>query len=406
MEWGFRKRMFFDQVTLLFAIGVSSGALCMTMFGAWVGARRDIFLFDWSAGLGFVALGIGLISATGRSYDPMLHAASFAALLVGMGFIYAGSMQFRLGRTRWLAVCAVTGSGILSTMVFFALGFSGAGTAVANMGIAFQLLLTGWQYWAGRQESPIAMASTALLYAITAISFALCGLVIALERRWVLAQLPENWAEGVNSIVVIVGLTGIGALSLAVNQARISRFHRMEALTDPLTKLLNRRALTDRYSSAARPRTAAVLFDLDHFKSINDRYGHATGDLVLCHFADIISTRIRISDVAARVGGEEFCVILHNVDRLAAVKFAERIRMKTEEKKVASGKGPVAVTVSAGIAYSAGHGESFGALLERADQVLYKAKEEGRNRVRSDDVCVASRPEAVAVVAPGKRPDR
>jgi diguanylate cyclase (GGDEF)-like protein len=378
--------MFFDQVTLLLAIGVSSGALCVTLFGARIGSRRDTFLFDWSAGLGSIVLGVVLISVIGRNYDPVLQAASFTTLLTGFGFIYAGSMQFRLGTTHWVKVWAVTGLGVLSTIGAFALGFSGVGTIIANLGIAFLLVLTGWQYWGGRSEAPIAMAASAILYAISAVSFALCGLVIALERQWVLTALPTNWAESINSTVVIIGLTGIGALSLSVNQARISRFHRMEALTDPLTKLLNRRALMDRYTAAARPRTAVVLFDLDHFKSINDSYGHAMGDLVLCHFAEILSTRIRISDVAARVGGEEFCVILHNVDQQMAIKFAEHIRSKTEEKAVTTTKGPIRVTVSVGVAYSAGRGESFNALLERADQALYKAKTGGRNRVKSDTV--------------------
>lgn len=381
--------MFFDYMTFLLAIGISSGALCVTLLGAWAGSRGDAFLFDWSVGLGFIVLGVVLICAIGRSYAPMPHAVAFTALIVGFGFIYAGSMQFRAGNTQWVTVWAATGLGILSTIGAFALGFSGIGTMIANLGIAFLLGLTGWQYWVGRPESPVAMVATAVLYAITAVSFALCSLAIALERQWILTELPTNWAEGINSIMIIIGLTGIGALSLAVNQARISRFHRMEALTDPLTKLLNRRALIDRYSSAVRHRTAAILFDLDHFKSVNDGYGHAAGDVVLHHFAEILSARIRISDVAARVGGEEFCVILHNVDRQTALNFAERIRMKTEEKAVASIKGPIAVTVSVGVAYSAGHGESFGALLERADRALYEAKTGGRNRVRSDDVRLA-----------------
>lgn len=378
--------MFFDQVSFVLAIGASSGALCVTLFGAWIGSRRDRFLFHWSAGLGFVVLGIVPIGAIGRNYDPVLQGVSFAALLIGIGFIYAGSMQFRLGKTQWPTVWASTGLGILATAGAFALGFSGAGTMAANLGIAVLLVLAGWQYWAGRRESPMVMVTIALLYAITAVSFALCGLVIALERKWILTELPVNWAEGFNAIVVIFGLTGIGALSLALNQARVSRLHRLEALTDPLTKLLNRRALMDRHSSVAPSRTAVVLFDLDHFKSINDGYGHAAGDLVLCHFAGIICAGIRISDVAARVGGEEFCVILHDVDRQMAMKFAERIRLRTEEKEVVSAKGRIAVTVSVGIAYAEGHGESFGTLLERADQELYRAKTGGRNRVRSDDV--------------------
>ena len=127
-----------------------------------------------------------------------------------------------------------------------------------------------------------------------------------------------------------------------------------------------------------------MLFDLDHFKSINDKYGHAAGDLVLCHFAETISSKTRISDIAARVGGEEFCVILHNVDEQMALQFAERIRMKTAGKTVPSDKGQIAVTVSAGVAYSASGEETFDSLFEQADQALYGAKTEGRNRVKSD----------------------
>ncbi|WP_054309908.1 GGDEF domain-containing protein [Mesorhizobium sp. 1M-11] len=382
--------MFFDQVTLLLAVGVACSALCATLFGAWIGSRRDTFLFNWSLGLGSIVLGIVLISVVGHNYDPLLHMASFTALLMGFGFIYAGSMQFRLGNIRWTAVWIATGLGVLSTASAFALGLSGVGAAVANLGIALLLMLTGWQYWVGRAEGPIVMVADAILYVITAISFALCALAIGLQRKWTLTELPINWAEAINSIVVIIGLVSIGALSLAANQARISHFHRMEALTDPLTKLPNRRALMGRYSSTAHARTAALLFDLDHFKSINDSYGHAAGDLVLCHFAEILSTRIRVSDVAARVGGEEFCVILPNVDLKMAVKFAEHIRMKTEEKKVAWVNEQIAVTVSVGVAYTAKGEENFNTLLERADQALYKAKTGGRNRVGSDGIHLVS----------------
>ncbi len=378
--------MLFDQVTLLIAIGVSSAALCFTLLGAWIGSRGDTFLLEWTCGLGFIVLGIIPISALGRYYDPLLQTGSFSALLIGFGLIYAGSMRFRLGKTNWTAVCAVTGLGVLSTLAAFATGYSGIGTIIANLALALLLVLSGWQHWVGRAESPIVMAANATLYAITALSFALCSLAIVLERKWVLTEYPANWAEGINSIVVIIGLTGIGALSLAGNQARISRFHRMEAITDPLTKLLNRRALIERYTAPASPRTAAIIFDLDHFKSINDSYGHAAGDRVLCHFAEILSNRIRVSDVAARVGGEEFCVILHDVDQQTAVKFAERIRMKTEEKTITAESKEISVTVSVGVAYTAGGKEDFYALLERADRALYQAKTSGRNRVRSEAI--------------------
>lgn len=375
--------MFFDQISLLAAIGVSSAALCVTLFGAWIGSRRDTFIFSWSLGLACIVVGVVLFGATGRNYDPVVQVASFSALLVGFGCVYAGAMQFRSGRAHWPTIVMATGFAVASTAAAFALGFSGTGTVLANLGIASLLVLTGGHYWAGRAESPILMASNAALYVLTAVSFFICALVILMNGQTVLTAVPSNWAEEVNSIVIIIGLTGIGALSLALNQARIARFHQMESLTDALTGLLNRRALANRYvSSPLPPRIAAILFDLDHFKSINDRYGHAAGDLVLRRFAELLSNDIRVSDAAARVGGEEFCAILHNSSQAAAAEFAERIRAQLEAQSIPSPNGTISVTVSAGVAICVGECRSFDTLLERADDALYQAKAEGRNRIK------------------------
>lgn len=378
--------MFFDQLSLLVAIGVSCAALCVTLLGAWLGSRRDTFLLSWSLGLAFFVIGITLFSAIGQNYNPATQLASFAALLTGFGFIFAGAMQFRFGRPHWPTVILATGFGLLLSAYAFALGFSGIGTMLANLGIALLLVLTAWQYWAGRSESPLLMADNAIFHTLTAASFLLCGAVILMDGQMVLTERPSNWAEELNSIAVIIGMTGVGALSLALNQSRIARFHRMESLTDPLTGVLNRRALFDRYNSSVHPRTAAIMFDLDHFKSINDRYGHASGDLVLRRFAEIVSANIRDSDIAARLGGEEFCVILHDIGRGQTADIAERIRAQIEATMIATPSGHLAVTVSAGVAICFDQGQNFDALLQRADDALYMAKAEGRNRIKSENI--------------------
>jgi diguanylate cyclase (GGDEF)-like protein len=379
--------MFFDQFSLLAAIGVSAAALCVTLFGAWFGSRRDTFMLSWALGLAFIVVGIVLFSAVGQRYDPAIQMTSFAALLAGFGSVYAGAMQFRSGQADWTRVVTITALGIVSSAAAFALGFSGVGTTLANFGIAVLLVLTGWQYWKGRSESPLVMTANAALYILTAASFFLCGMVLVLNGQTTLTEQPSNWAEELNAILVIVGLTGIGALSLAMNQSRIARFHRTEALTDPLTGLLNRRALSNRYaSSMVRAHTAAILLDLDHFKSINDRYGHAAGDLVLRRFAEIISANTRVSDTAARVGGEEFCIVLHGASQAMATEIAERIRKALEAESIASPNGDIPITVSAGVAICIGEGQNFDTLLERADYALYNAKAEGRNRVKSTGI--------------------
>jgi diguanylate cyclase (GGDEF)-like protein len=123
------------------------------------------------------------------------------------------------------------------------------------------------------------------------------------------------------------------------------------------------------------------VMDLDHFKAINDRFGHAAGDQVLKAFADIVVANIRSSDIAARLGGEEFCLRLSNSPPAAAAAMAERIRSHLEAKAFMTPAGTIRATVSAGIAVRSGEPESLQALLDRADVALYQAKESGRNRV-------------------------
>jgi two-component system cell cycle response regulator len=165
----------------------------------------------------------------------------------------------------------------------------------------------------------------------------------------------------------------------------------MLAQTDPLTKLLNRRALTDRlaaemervrrYDSAL----SLLLIDLDHFKSINDTFGHLAGDDVLSEVALTLQRGVRAVDVVARYGGEEFVVVLPETAPAGASAFAERLRETVESQVFLQQRGvPIRLTTSIGVATFPGFGvESVDDLFAAADQALYRAKAEGRNRVRA-----------------------
>lgn len=197
-----------------------------------------------------------------------------------------------------------------------------------------------------------------------------------------LGHAPNNWAEELNLIVSIAALAGVGALSLALNQARLARSHRREARTDVLTGLLNRRALFDTFNDGDLPPfTSLVVFDLDDFKAINDTYGHALGDEVIRQFAATLRSEIRAIDTAARLGGEEFAVVLPRSRSETAVQVAERVRRAFGEASVATAKGALRCTVSAGVASAAAGGEPLSEVLRRADDALYVAKRNGRNRV-------------------------
>jgi diguanylate cyclase (GGDEF)-like protein len=123
------------------------------------------------------------------------------------------------------------------------------------------------------------------------------------------------------------------------------------------------------------------MFDLDHFKQVNDRLGHAEGDRVLQRFATVLQLELRRGDVPSRIGGEEFCAVLETIDQETARAIAERIREAFAGVGLAIGDTGLVATVSVGLAISAGD-EDFSSLLNRADAALYQAKNGGRNQVR------------------------
>lgn len=164
-----------------------------------------------------------------------------------------------------------------------------------------------------------------------------------------------------------------------------------EALVDPLTELHNRRAFEQAMvrvpGSAAEDRSPCSLLmaDIDHFKRINDTYGHVFGDKVIRYVAQRISLSIKGRDVAARYGGEEFAMLLPETTVQGAMVLAEQIRMTVARGKIhrAGQAEPIGgVTISIGVAESV-PGDTIEGLIQRADEALYKSKEGGRNQVTS-----------------------
>jgi diguanylate cyclase (GGDEF)-like protein len=251
-----------------------------------------------------------------------------------------------------------------------------------NATAAVLMLLCAYEHIRSDDQLRFALAAIGTLYVVTAISFACCALMLALDGNWVLSAPPKNWAEDFNSIMSLVGLTGIGAITLTLHHARAAHHHHQAANTDSLTGVLNRRALFDRFSNAPPGRNSAVLmFDLDHFKQINDRLGHAEGDRVLKLFSDVLQRELGPLDVISRIGGEEFCAVLIDVDQEKAKAVAERVRSVFADLTLVIEQGQLHATVSVGLAMFEGD-EDFPALLNRADAALYQAKHNGRNQVK------------------------
>lgn len=168
---------------------------------------------------------------------------------------------------------------------------------------------------------------------------------------------------------------------LEMKQAELRRL----ANTDSLTGLLNRRRFTARgekaIESASSPSLWIVMMDIDHFKRINDTYGHAAGDIAIKNFATIAKEEVGDAGFVGRMGGEEFAAILQDADMHSAVRVAEAIRKKTANHQTVSDAEKFRFTVSIGVAAWMEGEISIEAALDRADQALYSAKSYGRNRV-------------------------
>jgi two-component system, cell cycle response regulator len=159
------------------------------------------------------------------------------------------------------------------------------------------------------------------------------------------------------------------------------------ATRDPLTQLANRRAFTESLEREiafakrhSRP-LALVAFDVDHFKLINDTFGHPAGDHVLRHLGEVVATFLRVEDVVARVGGEEFAALLRDVPLAGARDCAERLRRTVESTAFEHGGHRMRVTISLGVAMLDAAAPTGDALVQAADRCLYAAKQAGRNRV-------------------------
>jgi diguanylate cyclase (GGDEF)-like protein len=245
-----------------------------------------------------------------------------------------------------------------------------------------------WEFWRGRSEPLVSRwPAIFMLFAHGA---------LYLLRTPFGAMLP--WSSSGSIVFQSVWLTvlsfeallftiSIAFILLAMAKERTEHRHKTAALVDPLTGISNRRAFLQdsevwlrRQATDPRP-IAVMLLDLDNFKSINDRFGHAVGDRVLQMFATVAGNCMRRADLFGRLGGEEFAALLVDVTRERALAVAEDVRRSFANESYEIDGRPVVATVSIGIVISYDTVLDVSALLAQADHALYRAKDNGRNRV-------------------------
>ena len=377
-----------DPRTLLLVANLF-GMLCALVL--WVQAKSfpdDIEgLGDWAKAVVLIGCASGLTSMRGIFSDAIAIVAASSMLLLGQLLLIIGLQRFSGRMPAWRPALDLIGA-VLLLIVWLTYGSHSYQGRLFIMSLAHIGFSSVGAYLAWH-ASPKGFGSRFLCM------FFLLGVVVA---TWRIATLPITVIEtddifDHNSIQQIyLGMFSLGALGLSIGFILLANERlRLElefmATRDPLTGALNRRAFYSRAEiewargmRAGRP-LAAISSDIDFFKKVNDKHGHHTGDLVIKDYTHRATRMLRLPDILARFGGEEFVILLPDTGMAEAKQVAERIRHEIENQRE---QHLPAYTVSLGVSVAqgdAGQAASVEALLVEADAALYRAKQRGRNRV-------------------------
>jgi diguanylate cyclase (GGDEF)-like protein len=373
-----------DVPTLSFVTICIAAVLGLMLIFAWIQERNIRALAWWGAAYLIGASSMALWSAPAPLFTlpPEIPAAM---IFVACGMIWNGVRLFHrrpvmpimnfFGAIVWLSLCQMPqfAQGSNARIVFGA-----AVVAIYTFLIAFEL---------GRERRKSLYSRTAAV--VVPMLHATIFLMPLAMKAWLPAGFANGWLA-VFALETMLYAVGTAIIVLLMVKDYHLHVYRSAASTDELTGLLNRRAFlenTMRLSAHQAKRNeplTILLFDLDHFKSINDRFGHATGDDVLRLFAQVARTSMRADDIVARFGGEEFAAVVPS-DTADAVKIGNRLRLAFEAAGVKLGEHAIGATLSIGTAAAGAPVTDIDALIARADAALYRAKHEGRNRLCSAD---------------------
>jgi diguanylate cyclase (GGDEF)-like protein len=372
----------------LLAITVFTPALggCLLLL-SWLQHRKVTALALWGLGFMTAALATTLIILLRGTIPNFWSIIVGNALLCGAyGLLWSGARKFEArkvsvplalaGVSVWLVACSIG--------PIYARPEARA-TVMAAIGIVYTLLVV-FELWRGRGDQVWRWPIIVLLLAHAAaipIHIPLAGALSHPDPSDPSDLDLLTFAVFEGAFVCICAAYLFGGLA----KDRIAARYRRASLADELTGVANRRGFFESgqrllmRARFAREPMAFILFDIDRFKNINDRYGHLAGDEVLTSFCRLATSHLRPNDLFGRIGGEEFACLLPDTNAADAIWLAERVRKAFEASAHPFGKNTIRSTVSVGVAISDDEYSDLGALLAAADRALYRAKTLGRNRV-------------------------
>src|SRR5579872_6365769 len=379
--------MTLDVNTLFMVTIYVEAILGLLLLFAWVQNTAITAVAWWGFAHLLRAASVVLFGTYGSAPDLVSIDLANALLFTSYAVSWSGARVFDgrppepvylvTGAVLWLLVCRLP----------ILVNAFDARVLVASGIITTYIWLTSYEFWRGRSEQLVSRWPAIFLLFAHGALFLLRTPLIA-----VLPWSPDNHVFGsvwltVLSFEALLFTISIAFILLAMAKERTEHRHKTAALIDPLTGVANRRAFLQEGEAQLKRQatdmrqTAVMLLDLDNFKSINDRFGHAVGDQVLQIFAEVTSASLRHLDLFGRLGGEEFAAMLPDTTRERAVAVAEQIRLGFAEASRDVDGAPVVATVSIGVVISYDATMDLPALLAQADHALYRAKDSGRNRV-------------------------
>jgi diguanylate cyclase (GGDEF)-like protein len=386
VDWA--ERMNLDVNTLLVVTIYVEAILGLLLLFAWVQNTAITAVAWWGFAHLLRAVSVTLFGLYGSVSELISIDLANAVLFTSFAVTWTGARLFDHRKTQPILLFAGAAVWLLASRIP---GFSDSfdmRVLLSSGIIAAYTWATAFEFWRGRSEPLVSRwPAIIMLFAHGALHLLRTPLGAMLPRLPGTGQVFESAWLSVLSFEALLFTIAIAFILLAMAKERTEYRHKTAALVDPLTGISNRRAFLQDGDAQLKRQTidprpiAMMLLDLDNFKSINDRFGHAVGDRVLEIFAEVSSGCLRRIDLFGRLGGEEFAALLPDTTRERALAIAEQIRGSFAEAAREIDRRSVAATVSIGIVISQDEVLDLSALLAQADHALYRAKETGRNRV-------------------------